>query len=289
MNEVAIQNGSKQVAFTQDQIQVIKNQIAKDATDDELKSFMWQCQRTGLDPFTRQIYFIKEKGGRAMVQTSIDGFRVIAERSKMYEGQTSPQWCGPDGAWKDIWLNKEFPVASRVGVYKKGFREALYAIAHWNEYFAQPTFMHRKMPALMLAKVAESLALRKAFPNEMSGIYTQEEMTESAPEEVTQSTPQTEQGSYGNGLRVAPEQPSMDEGNPSAVHGYTVPFGKFAKRSLEEIPLEQLRNYAEWLEANAVKTSRPLGSMQVEFINKVSEFISSFENSDPNHESDISF
>jgi phage recombination protein Bet len=80
MNEVM------KIEFKPDQIQLIKNTIAKDATDDELKLFLYQCQRTGLDPMTRQIYFMK-RSGKVTIQTSIDGFRVIAERSGDYAGQ----------------------------------------------------------------------------------------------------------------------------------------------------------------------------------------------------------
>ena len=75
--------------FTQDKIQLIKATVAKDATDLELQFFVEQCKRTGLDPITRQIYFIKNpKDGKVQIQTSIDGFRLVAERSGHYEGQT---------------------------------------------------------------------------------------------------------------------------------------------------------------------------------------------------------
>lgn len=178
-NELTTTTGNQIVKFNDEQISVIRETIAKGATKEELKLFIWQCERTGLDPFSRQIYFTKIQG-KVVVQTAIDGFRVIAERSGAYEGQTPPLWCGKDGVWKEVWLSSEHPTAARVGVYKKGFKDALYAIAHWNEAVVlkdgRPNFAWSKMQTLMLAKVAESQALRKAFPNELSGLYTQEEM-----------------------------------------------------------------------------------------------------------------
>lgn len=176
-----VQNSNLPASYSQDEINLIKNTVAKDATDLELKFFMSQCQRTGLDPITRQIYFVKDKNGKVMVQTSIDGFRLIAERSKKYEGQAKQEWCGADGVWKDVWLSKMTPSAARIGVWKQGFKEPLYAVALFEEYaqrYKDGNLMNmwKKMPALMISKVAESLALRKAFPNEMSGIYTTEEL-----------------------------------------------------------------------------------------------------------------
>ena len=124
-----------------------------------------------------------ERGGRFTIQSSIDGLRIVALRSGNYGGQTPAEWCGEDGVWKDVWLDKNPPLAARVGVYYKDAQNPTYATAKWDSY-AQTSPIWRKMPDLMLAKCAEALALRKAFPNDLSGIYSDEEMAQAdVPEE----------------------------------------------------------------------------------------------------------
>lgn len=166
------------IDFSDEQVSLIKRTIAKDSTDDELKLFMHQCKRTGLDPMTRQIYFMK-RAGKVTIQTSIDGFRVIAERSGDYAGQDEPEF---------IYKGEKLDCA-KVKVYRfKGEQRYLAAVgvAYWNEYCPQQgqDFMWKKMPHTMLSKVAEALALRKAYPQDLSGLYTGDEMAQSGQESV---------------------------------------------------------------------------------------------------------
>jgi len=168
--------------YSRDQIELIKRQIAVGATDDELKLFLHQAVRSGLDPLSKQIYAIK-RGGRLTIQTAIDGFRLIAQRTGEYRGQVGPYWCGVGGAWADVWLDSDPPVAAKVGVWRKDFTEPVWGVARTEAYAARDQAgrfagLWRTMPDTMIAKCAESLALRKTFPLELSGIYSSDEMTQ---------------------------------------------------------------------------------------------------------------
>ena len=168
--------------MSEEQVALVKATVCKGASDDELKLFLGVCARTGLDPFARQIYSLPARGGRATM-ISIDGFRLIAERSGHYAGQIGPEWCGEDGQWRSVWLGKGEPAAARVGVLRDDFAQPLYAVARMASYRGgTPTW--KQMPDVMLAKCAEMLALRRAFPAELSGLYGTEEMTRATEPET---------------------------------------------------------------------------------------------------------
>lgn len=206
-------------------------------------AFLQHCHRTGLDPIARQIYAI-ERGGKWTITVSIDGFRLVAQRSGQYAGQTPIEWTADGVTWTDVWLADEPPAAARVGVRRRGFDEPLYAVARWKSYAVMvPNWengsrngeklspMWERMPDLMLGKVAEALALRRAFPMELSGLYTEEEIdfeiSESPAPRASRPSPSLTPGTRSaqrdplpedaEGALVAGEEPAGPEGTGSEV------------------------------------------------------------------------
>ena len=171
---------SNLTTWTPEQTQLISSTIAPGCSSDELKLFAYACQRTGLDPFSKQIYAIK-RGGKMTIQAGIDGLRAIAERSGQLDGSET-FWCGADGAWSDVWLSDKPPAAAKTIIHRKGSNHAFTGVARFADYNAGQG-LWSKMPAAMIAKCAEALALRKAFPANLSGVYTTDEMEQA--EEVT--------------------------------------------------------------------------------------------------------
>ncbi len=187
----AEQNISVLNQYPEEQIDLLRNQIAPGFTDQELAFGLTVARARNLDPFQKQVYFTKRRSflsgqwvEKVDVEPTIGGLQAIADRTGELDGEDEPLWCGPDGVWTDVWLDEEHPpVAAKFRVYRKGRSRPFHAVAKYSEYVqrnkeGKPTAMWLKMPANQLMKCAEAKALRRAFPTELGGIYTQEEMAQ---------------------------------------------------------------------------------------------------------------
>jgi phage recombination protein Bet len=169
-----------------EKIELLKRTYAKGCTDDEFELFLAVSSQSGLNPFARQIYAIKRydfqtKSEVMTPQVSIEGLRLTAERNSNYEGQTAPQWCGSDGNWKDIWLEREPPSGARVGIYRKDRRDPIWGVVLFREVCQKKrggelTKFWKDSPANQLSKCAEAAAIRRAFPQHAGKLYIAEEM-----------------------------------------------------------------------------------------------------------------
>lgn len=178
--------------LTSEDIELLKQTVAKGTSDNEFKLFLWVCTKHKLDPFTRQIHCIMrwvkkhhqdEKGvwigGHQMtIQMGIDGYRALAARDHSdYGGCDEPYF--EFGSETVPGTKKLIPIKATINLWKKGFEHPTVGVAYWDEYApdldSENGFFWRKMPKGQLAKCAEALALRKAYP-ELSDIYTNEEM-----------------------------------------------------------------------------------------------------------------
>ncbi len=183
----------EQLGYDRAQLRTITNTVAKGATVSELSFFLTVAKHLGLSPFMKQIYFVKRQGQVAH-QVGIDGYRAVADGTEKYAGNSDPTYtyatdlkhlqevCGCLVCTK----GKLHPLSATVTVKKiiatKPDGEPILgdftATARWDQYLPDPKnqFMWVKMPELMLGKCAEALSLRKAFPAQLSGTYTHEEM-----------------------------------------------------------------------------------------------------------------
>lgn len=182
--------------FNSKQIDILKNSICKGVSNEEFEIFLMACMKTQLDPFMRQIYAVKRKskkpdgswGETMTIQTGIDGYRLIAERTERYAPGPEPTYV----------YDANGNLISATSYIKKQTKDGTWhtvsASAYVDEYMQtftdkatgekKPTGLWVSMPKTMLAKCAEAQALRKAFPAEMSGVYTKEEMQQADQSEI---------------------------------------------------------------------------------------------------------
>lgn len=253
-----------------ERIETLKRTYAKGLDDLELELLIEVCNRRRLDPFARQIYAIKrwdsqEKRKVMQLQVSIDGFRLIADRTGKYAGQLGPEWCGPDGKWRDIWLSDEPPAAARVGVLRKDFKEPLWRPATYKAFVqltsdGDPNPMWRRLHWHMLAKCAEAIALRAAFPEDLSGLYSSEEMGMSSDEGRAATAPPPRRAPDEPDAEIVTDDPGPEEYRND--RGETPKeemarlwreYGELCVKAFSRHGIHAKNALAEWLESNKLK------------------------------------
>lgn len=227
MSELATVDHSGTLAIDADQsywndrqLAALRHMGVEHAEDGDLTVFHHVCTRTGLDPFARQIYMIGRQSSENVdgqwvkrtkytIQTGIDGFRLIGRRAANKAHQSislaAPEWAHEDGSWRPVWRGAwGSPVAARITIHRDG--EPFTAVALFDEYKQTKrdgnlTQMWQQRPAGQIAKCAEALAWRMAFPQDLSGIYADEEMG------AADNEPARPQGGLGAVLHVEQVEP----------------------------------------------------------------------------------
>ena len=210
------------IVITPEQKELVKKTVFPDATDAELQLFFFDCTRRGIHPLDKLIHPTKRNGKYTPI-TSIDLFRQRASESGEHMGTDDATYTGEPG-------QKDFSASVTVYKHLRGEKCAFTATARWSEYFPgeKQGFMWQKMPHLMLAKCAEALALRKAFPQQLHGLYTNEEVAQAETPSLSKAWQKhTAQQDMPNIPQVRPRNDAIvsETGQDDGLQGLTAQSG----------------------------------------------------------------
>lgn len=294
MSNLALATARPTVSFSTEQVELVKKTcmppikvkergewVEKPALDEELQLFLYVCGNKSLNPLTRQIYAIRNKESKLTFMTSIDGLRIEANRTGLYEGQAGPFWCDEKGEWSDVWLGEGYPFAAKVGIYRKGFREPVWGIAkfksyaQWKDEWKDGKRTGEKVligfwakgDEHMLAKCAEAIALRRAFPEDIGGanaLYIAEEswaIQHDPAAETSEEVAARKVAAYQakKAENVAPEPPLLQEqGNKAVPEKAQIP--EHVPVAVESVPLDTQEPQAEKFHVQAMELRKYKGA-----------------------------
>lgn len=212
--------------------------IPSDLPEDAFDAVKQAVERTQLDPFARQIWFqyrwSTDAGRRTMIPcATVDGMRLIVERTGNYSGQLGPEYSGKanDYEWKDIWPYSEAPEFCRVAILRKDFSEPLWAVIKTVEFEGNSPIW-RERPFHMVGVAAERVALRRSAPAELSGIYGEDEL------EVMDKLTPAEQAAKDLGTDAGPK-----EGEPEKPPQQEKPKEPSAREKISKERQEMRKQY----------------------------------------------
>lgn len=237
-----------------EQLNLVKSTVAKGATDDELKLFLYRCRHMGLDPLKPgQIHFIKYGNSPGTIVVGIEGFRSRAASTGKHAGTKRGVLRNDKGQCVGGWCE----------VYRADWKECAREEVSLSEYNTGKA-QWAKMPETMIKKVAEAAALRMAFPDELGGVYSDDEMGQA--DAVPPRSPERDVPRIENPLK-----PITDPKE------YVVTFGKFDKKKLKDCDMFELENYRRWVIESAKEKNKPIQGKVKEFIDHVEAYLASIE------------
>jgi len=166
--------------WTQEQVDLIKRTCVPSGEappNDAFAVFLHVCKQTGLDPMLREAWLISRRAKDArgnwvntwQTMAGRDGYLAAAHRTGELRGITTRVY--PEDASKP-------PTHATCIVHRAGWTAPVEVTVAFREYASQGPLWQGK-PRTMIAKVAESHALRRAFS--LHGTYSPEELPDDAP------------------------------------------------------------------------------------------------------------
>lgn len=257
--------------------ETVKNYLTNgngQVTDKEVAMYVQLCKAQQLNPFLKEAYLIKYSNSTpASIVVSKDAFTKRAEAHPQYDGMRSGiivmskdgKITEREGAFH---LPNENVVGGWARVYRKDKKNDTYDSVAYDEYAMRDgngniNTMWRTKPATMIQKVAEVHALRKAFPERLSGLYVEEE-TDKA--QIISTMPQEDkEGQY--------DLSGMDEIEETTEESFEEYDTSFEDGSFEEYMDSLADRYAEEEETTEQKkNTEPFEVPYSEYVNNKKKY-----------------
>lgn len=159
------------------------------ASPQELQTLLAIVKNRNLNPFTKEVYFIKYGNNPAQIVVSKDAFMKRAEQNQNYDGfESGVIYEDEKGELKTkkgvILPRKSTLIGGWCEVYRKDRSRPVYREVELSAYNTHKNWW-QKAPGQMIEKVAIVAAVRDAFSENVGGLYTADEMEQAAPIDVT--------------------------------------------------------------------------------------------------------
>lgn len=159
----------------------VRMHICPQASAKEVAYFMELCRAQRLNPFLNEAYLVKFQGKPAQIMVAHKALVKRAENHPEYDGMEHGVVVMRDGAVHQEQRGAYYPEAGEVllggwaKVYRKDRRMPIYAERSFKS-MNKGQANWKSMPDVMIDKCAQAAAIREAFPDELRGMYVQEEM-----------------------------------------------------------------------------------------------------------------